>query len=101
MCSVNIPAEYHPHLMWIHQESLGDLQESKWLQNVIDCFAEELCAIQSDIDASWRSLSLNCLMVRTFNSMPYNDQVEIMKKVIARTNPGHKKMNANGFLQFY
>lgn len=67
-----IPAEYHPHLTWIKIESTGSLQRSRWLQNVLDCFVDELRPV-SEFPASWRSTTLNSLLVRAFYRLPDED----------------------------
>lgn len=86
--SAKIPALYHPHLTWIRWESSQNTPRSKWLQNVLDFFVQELHEIQSDVDSSWRSLSLNSLLIRTFDCIPHEDENAIMRMAPAKIDPG-------------
>ena len=75
-----IAIEYHRHLAWILAESTQDSRRSLWLQNVLDCFVDELREIPSELFTSWRSAALNPLLVRAFHYIPDDDPKQISKR---------------------
>ncbi|KAF9643128.1 hypothetical protein BDM02DRAFT_3192164 [Thelephora ganbajun] len=79
-----ISNNYGFHLAWIQHESVGNSKRSRWLQNVLDHFAEELRqAPKGGVDPSWRSPVLNPLLVRAFYGVA-DDKVGLIKeKVVA------------------
>jgi len=79
---MQIPVEYFPHLTWIQQESVGDSTRSKWLSNILDCFVEELQKLPPHVHPSWRSTSLNPLLVRRFNGLADEDVPGITNMVM-------------------
>jgi hypothetical protein len=93
--------EYHPHLIWIQQESIGVSVRSKWLQNVLDCLSEELHKVQPRVDNSWRSLSLHCLLIRAFYGILDENVTRIEAMALARINPTLKKLTIANWLKFY
>jgi hypothetical protein len=76
-----ISPDYYSHLIWIQQESIGSTDRCRWLWNTLDCFAEELRHAPHDIDLSWRSASLNPLLVRAFYEIPDENPKEIESRV--------------------
>lgn len=99
--TIRIPADYHPHLVWTQKESIGTSSRARWLQNVLDHFAEELRAVLPEVDSSWRSYSLQCLLVRAFNSVQDDDKEAIEQRAIVKTNPSLKKLSLSEWLHFY
>lgn len=103
---VKIPQEYQKHLTWITHESMGESDQAKWLQNVLDCFAEELNCLPPDFNpsSSWRSHSLNCLIFRAYYGVDSLDKEQVEIKARARVDPASSHetpLNAQQWLQFY
>ncbi|KAF9643521.1 hypothetical protein BDM02DRAFT_3191508 [Thelephora ganbajun] len=79
-----ISGNYRFHLAWIQLESVGDSKRCKWLQNVLDHFAEELSqAPRGGADPLWRSPVLNPLLMRVFYQVPDDQAKSIKEKVVA------------------
>lgn len=62
----SIAQEYYRHLCWIQQESAGADLRCRWLWNILDHLAEELEKLPDGVQESWRSCTLNSLLVRAF-----------------------------------
>lgn len=85
-----IAAEYCHHLRWIQEESVGNSDRCRWLCNVLDCFAEELENLPNTMNLSWRSRSLNPLLVRAFYLIPDSNAKMVEKeghRVLRTTTP--------------
>ena len=78
---VKIPRPYHVHLTRITEESVGISKRSGWLRHILDHFAAELRELkQNTTPPSWRSATLNCLIVRAFHCIPDDDE-ELLKRI--------------------
>lgn len=94
-----IPDLYHPQLTWITRESKEKGPSSKWLQNVMDCFAEELRSVQ-EFSPTWRSTSLNSLLMRRFYSIPHGDPKRIAVMVNEIVQAGGR-VTIKHWIEFY
>jgi hypothetical protein len=95
-----IPTEYHFHLAWIQQESKQNYPESAWLRNVMDHFAEELLKFPSVACPSWRSASLNSLLMRAFNNI-FNNKATPIEKFVSSLVGEPEMLNIVDWQEFY
>ena len=96
-----IPSEYHFHLGWIEQESTEGSRRSKWLQNVMDHLAEELDKAPLDLQPSWRSASLNALLVREFHGVMDSDGAELQKRAATLVGVPGETLTPQNWEHFY
>jgi hypothetical protein len=60
---------------------MQNADRSVWLRNVLDHFAEELLQTPSEACQSWRSSSLNSLLVRAFHRLPDDNPNKVLARV--------------------
>lgn len=96
----NVPREYHFHLSWIGRESAEGGNRGLWLLNVLDCFVDELLEHPSEF-SSWRSSTLNPLLVRTFFEAEGDGPGLLRTKLATRLQTEAKLLGVEDWKQFY
>ena len=95
-----IPGLYHPHLSWIEHELTRRPSTSKWLQAVMDCFADELRQ-EEEFPSTWRSRSLNSLLIREFCGIPHDDPKAISRCAAGKMLLARTTLTVDQWWEFY